>query len=212
LFLVVRSIDGAADPGRRGQRRRRLHIQDCQRTHDRKRLICPRNQRRSGLQRVLAGGQLRDHRDDHSIRGEHPRSHEHLPAKRCGRVRQGPGAKRRGDDGYERRRLHGLRGSNRHRFTITLTYSHAGWPDAYALTYSHAGWPDAYALTDGHAGGPDAHAFTHSYAGWPADADTYPDTDADTDTNTDIHTDTDTYADADTDTDTYADAYADADA
>jgi hypothetical protein len=212
LFLVVRSTDGAADLGRRGQRRRRLHIQDGQRTHDRRRLIRPGNQRWSGLQRVLAGGQLRNHRDNHSIRGEHPRAHEHLPAKRCERVRQGPGAKRRGDDGYERRRLHRLRSSNRHRFTITLTYSHAGWPDAYALTYSHAGWPDAYALTDGHAGWPDAHTFTHSYAGWPADADTNADTH--TDTNTDADTDTDIHTNADTDTDTYADAdtdtYADA--
>ena len=81
------------------------------------------------------------------------------------RIGQGPGAKRRSDDGYEPRRLRGLRCTNRHpdrcakgaNFdTHRNPFAHAGRPDPRTDACANTGRPNTFA----HAGRPDtvAHA------------------------------------------------------
>ena len=67
-FSSSASADRHPHAQRPGQPERRLHLQDREHAHDRERLVGRRDQRRLAVQRVLAGRQLRDARNDHDVR------------------------------------------------------------------------------------------------------------------------------------------------
>ena len=89
--------DRAPDARRAGRPARGVHLPDPVDARDGDRQQRQARQRRPGVQRLLAGGQLRHARDEDRVPGQHPGADVDLGERRRDRERQAPGPQRRRD-------------------------------------------------------------------------------------------------------------------